>query len=144
MMNFITRRTSERKECGSEPWTASSWLDFNQAQFKCYNMDGKEDYLYMIVEKTSFGFENQVVHFFCYIWNRFRLLDTDSGFLTQIWTFLRPIRGQRIIQSDTWTCNLIQIRFYFVLHLIHSMKSRVGKKEEKVGVWKVFSRLKLC
>ena len=41
----------------------------------------------------------------CYNWYRFRLLDTDSDILV-------PIRGYgRIIQSDTRTCNLIQICF---------------------------------
>ena len=50
------------------------------------------------LKETSFGFENQEVQFFWYTCNRFRLLDTDSGIL-------------------------IQIRFYFVLHLIQIQAS---------------------
>ena len=54
--------------------------------------------------------------------------DTVSGFLIQIRT-IHPVSGQ-FIQSDTRTCKLIQIRLYFVLHLIQRMKSKVGKGGE--------------
>ena len=56
--------------------------------------------------------------------------DTVSGFLIQIRT-IHPVSGQ-FIQSDTRTCKLIQIRLYFVLHLIQRMKSKVGKRRRRL------------
>ena len=84
------------------------WIKGGEADDLCLITGGEADDLCLILCATS---------------------DTVSGFLIQIRT-IHP-SGQ-FIQSDTRTCKLIQIRLYFVLHLIQRMKSKVGKRRRRL------------